>query len=318
MSMSNQTAIQTASDGIGSEQLEVIISTVCNAVQSQHTRRAYARALRDFMAWYQEQHQPSLSKAVVQSYLAERRAEGMGVGSYNQARSAIMRLVREAVDNQALSSEIATGIEHISSLKRNGVRMGNWLSKEQAELLIKIPDVSTLKGLRDRAILALLIGTGIRRTELTSLTFEHLAQREGRWVIVDMLGKGDKIRSVPMPSWCKGTIDAWAQSAGISSGLIFRAINKGDRIAGDSITAQAIYYLCEQYSREAFGEDGIIQPHDLRRTFAHLSRSGGAQIEQISLALGHASITTTERYLGTKLDLVDAACDRLNLHINGF
>jgi integrase len=100
--------------------------------------------------------------------------------------------------------------------------------------------------------------------------------------------------------------------------LVFRHINRGDKIAGNSISDQAIYYLCEQYSREAFGDQGVIQPHDLRRTFAQLSRKGGAQLEQISLALGHSSIKTTERYLGTKLDLEDAACDRLGVHVNGF
>ena len=313
--MSANKSIQTASIG---DQLEVITQTVCNSVQSQHTRRAYARALDEFMAWYQDQHMPALSKAVVQAYLSERRAEGMGVGAYNQARSAIMRLVHEAVDNMALSAEIATGIEHISSLKAEGVRMGNWLTLKQAEQLIRQPDISTLKGMRDRAILAVLIGTGLRREELCALTFEHISQREGRWVIVDLVGKRGKVRSIPVPSWAKGCIDAWTAAAGISSGLMFRAINKGDHIAGESITAQAIYYLVAQYSREAFGEDGIVQPHDLRRTFAQLARKGDANIEQISLALGHASVATTERYLGIKLDLEDAACDRLGVHINGF
>ena len=316
--MSNQTAIQTASESLSSDQLEVIISTVCNAVQSQHTKRAYARALGEFMAWYQEQHQPALNKAVVQAYLSERRAEGMGVGSYNQARSAIMRLVREAVDNQALDAQVAAGIEHISSLKREGVRMGNWLTLKQAERLIKQPDITTLKGLRDRAILGLLIGTGLRREELSHLTFEHIQQREGRWVIVDLIGKRGKVRSIPMPAWCKGTIDAWAQAAHLTDGLIFRAINKGDRIASESISSQAIYYLVVEYSAQALGEDGVVQPHDLRRSFAQLARKGGAQLEQISLALGHASVQTTERYLGIKLDLEDAACDRLGVHINGF
>jgi len=299
-------------------QLDAIIQTVCNSVQSEHTQRAYARALREFMAWYQDQHQPSLSKAVVQAYLSHARAEGMGVGAYNQARSAIMRLVREAVDNQAISEQIASGIERIESLKFTGDRMGNWLTLEQAEALIKTPDTSTLKGLRDRAILAVLIGTGIRRTELAALTFEHLAQREGRGVSVDLVGKGSKVRSIPVPSFAKGCIDAWAQASGISSGLVFRHINRGDQIASDKISAQAVYYLCEQYSREAFGDQGVVQPHDLRRTFAQLSRKGGARLEQIQLALGHSSIQTTERYLGTKLDLEDAACDRLGVHINGF
>jgi site-specific recombinase XerD len=306
------------SEGMSSEQMQIIITTICNSVQSEHTRRAYGRALHGFLAWYQEQGYPGLSKAVVQAYLAEQRASGMGVGSYNQARSAIMRLVREAVDNQALSAEVASSIEHISSLKAEGVRMGNWLTLKQAERLIKTPDITTLKGMRDRAILALLIGTGLRREELSHLTFEHIQQREGRWVIVDLIGKRGKVRSIPMPAWCKGTIDAWASSAGISAGLVFRAINKGDRIAGESISSQAIYYLVINYSREAFGDAGIVEPHDLRRSFAQLARRGGAQIEQISLALGHSSVATTERYLGIKLDLEDAACDRLGVHVNGF
>ena len=315
--MSDNRSIQTT-EGMSVAQMDAIITTICNSVQSEHTQRAYARALHGFLAWYQDRGYPGLSKAVVQAYLSERRAEGMGIGAYNQARSAIMRLVREAVDNLALSNEVASGIERISSLKFEGDRMGNWLTLEQAELLIKTPDITTLKGMRDRAILAVLIGTGIRRTELASLKFEHIAQRDGRWVIVDLIGKGSKVRSVPMPSWCKGAIDAWATAAGISSGLVFRHINRGDKLASDSISAQAVYYLCEQYSREAFGDQGVIQPHDLRRTFAQLSRKGGAQLEQIQLALGHSSIQTTERYLGTKLDLEDAACDRLGVHVNGF
>lgn len=270
------------------------------------------------MAWYQQQGAPVLSKSTVQRYLAARRAEGMGAGAYNQARSAIVRLVREAADNQAMPEQVAASIERIEGIKQKGERLGNWLSKEQAEQLIKTPDISTLKGLRDRAILAVLIGTGIRRTELCSLMFAHIAQREGRWVIVDLVGKGSKMRSVPVPSWVKACVDAWAQSAGINTCFIFRRINKGDDIAGDSITPQAIYYLVEAYSREAFGEDGVIQPHDLRRTFAQLARKGAAPIEQISLALGHSSIQTTERYLGAQLDLSDAACDRIGVHINGF
>lgn len=316
--MSDKTAIQTIPMSLSAAQLDVIIQVVCDAVQSEHTQRAYTRALREFVAWYQQQGEPGLSKYTVQRYLAARRSQGMGVGAYNQSRSAIMRLVREAVDNQAMDEQTAQGIERIESLKRTGVRLGNWLTREQAEQLIKAPDTTTLKGLRDRAILAVLIGTGIRRTELCSLTFAHLAQREGRWVIVDMIGKGSKVRSVPVPSWAKACLDAWAQAAGISSGLIFRRINRGDNIAGESITEQAVYYLCEQYSREVFGEDGVIQPHDLRRTFAQLARKGGAAIEQISLSLGHSSTLTTERYLGTQLDLSDAACDKLGLHINGF
>lgn len=309
--------IQPVPDSTSGADLQAIVQVVCDSVQSEHTRRAYSRALREFMAWYQQEGDPVLSKSTVQRYLATRRAQGMGAGAYNQARSAIVRLVREAVDNQAMPEQVAAGIERIEGLKMRGVRLGNWLTKEQAGKLVNTPDIKTLKGIRDRAILAVLAGTGIRRTELCSLTFDQLSQREGRWVIVDLVGKGGKMRSVPVPSWAKACVDAWALAAGISSGLVFRRINKGDRIAGESLTPQAVYYLVENYSRQAFGEDGIIQPHDLRRTFAQLARKGGSPIEQISLTLGHSSTQVTERYLGTQLDLTDAACDRLGIRING-
>lgn len=58
-----------------------------------------------------------------------------------------------------------------------------------------------------------------------------------------------------------------------------------------------------------------LAPHDLRRTFAKLARSGQAPLEQIQLALGHRSIQTTQRYLGSELDLADAACDRLGIRL---
>src|SRR5262245_43451944 len=82
-------------------------------------------------------------------------------------------------------------------------------------------------GLRDRAILGLLIGCGLRRDELANLTFGHLQQRDGRWVIVDIVGKGRRVRTVPVPGWAKLLVDRWAAAAGISEGLVCRRFRKG-------------------------------------------------------------------------------------------
>ena len=76
---------------------------------------------------------------------------------------------------------------------------GDW----QDYLKVHAPDISTLKGLRDRAILALLLGCDLRRAEAANLTFDHIQQRDGRWVLVDLLGERNKLRSVPMPAWTK-------------------------------------------------------------------------------------------------------------------
>ena len=175
-------------------------------------------------------------------------------------------------------------------------------------------------GLRDRAILGLLIGCGLRRDELVNLTFEHVQQREDRWVIVDIVGKGRRVRTVPVPGWAKLLIDRWAAAAGLSSGLVCRRFRKGGWLVYDvgddgharpaGMSADAIADVVSIYARP-LGWD--ISPHDLRRTFAKLARSGQAPLEQIQLALGHQNIQTTQRYLGSELDLADAACDRLGI-----
>jgi site-specific recombinase XerC len=95
--------------------------------------------------------------------------------------------------------------------------LGKWLTREQAEQLLSAPP-GPLMGLRDRAILGFLIGCGLRRDELANLTFPNLQQREGRWVIVDIVGQGRRVRTVPVPGWSKHLVDAWAAVADIALG----------------------------------------------------------------------------------------------------
>jgi integrase len=172
---------------------------------------------------------------------------------------------------------------------------------------LKAPDTKTLRGRRGRALLALPIGCGLRRAEAAGLTFDHVQQRDGRYVLIDLIGKRDKVRSVPMPNWAKAAIDEWSSASGVSEGLAFRAVNKGDRVMGDGITPQAIYNIIVRYA-EDLQKKGVA-PHDLRRTFAKLAHKGGAAIDQIQLSLGHESIQTTEEYLGVEQDLTEAPCD---------
>jgi integrase len=166
-----------------------------------------------------------------------------------------------------------------------------------------------MKGKRDRALLAVLIGCGLRRKEATALTVEHIQLRDARWVIVDLIGKDGRVRTVPMPSWTKNAIDTWLTAAGIVNELIFRSINKRGVVNGNSLTARSIFEVV-QASGSRIGMPNLA-PHDLRRTFAKLAHKGKAALEQIQLSLGHASLTTTERYLGVGQDLTDAPCDHL-------
>ncbi len=144
----------------------------------------------------------------------------------------------------------------------------------------------TLKGKRDRAILATLIGCGLRRSELVALAVDYVQQREGRWVIVDLRGKHGRIRSVPVPAWVKQALDAWTVAAGVTEAKVFRAINRYGVPTRASLSTQAVLDIVKEY---AAGLDLRVRPHDLRRTCAKLCRSGGGELEQIQLLLGHAS-----------------------------
>jgi len=175
--------------------------------------------------------------------------------------------------------------------------LGNWLSVKQAQTLLNTPDVTTTKGLRDRAILAVLLGCGLRRSEVATLTMGHIQQRDGRWCIVDLLGKHGRVRTIPMPTWVKVAIDAWTAAAGVCEGPVFRSMNRGDQAQAAALSEKVVWQLLQGYATAA-GVPGIA-PHDLRRTCAKLCRAAGGELEQIQLLLGHASVQTTERYLGT-------------------
>jgi integrase len=234
-------------------------------------------------------------------------ARSLAPASINQRLSALRKLAREATYNGLLDPVAAQGIRDIRGAKIEGTRIGNWLTKRQAEALINSPDTATLKGRRDRAMLAVMIGCGLRRDEVARLRFEDIRQREACWVIVDLRGKHGRVRSIPMPGWAKAPIDQWAASAEISAGPVLRGVNKGDRLTGDSLTRQGVWRCVAKYSD--------VAPHDLRRTYAKLAHKGGAKLDQIQLSLGHASLTMTERYLGVHQDLNDAPCDYIRLDL---
>ena len=110
------------------------------------------------------------------------------------------------------------------------------------------PDITTVKGLRDRAILTVLLGCGLRRSEVAALTFTHIQQRDGRWCIVDLRGKHGRIRTAPMPAWVKVAIDAWTSAAGVVDSHVFRPVNRADRVAGVRLGEKVVWQMLRQYA----------------------------------------------------------------------
>jgi site-specific recombinase XerD len=269
--------------------------------------------LEEFIAWYGQEPRPGFTKAAVSAWRVALEARKLGSVSINVRITAVRKLAAEAVDNGLLAPELAAGIARVKSAKSMGVRTGNWLTLKQAQALLNAPDITTTKGLRDRAIIAVLLGCGLRRSEVAALTMGHIQQRDGRWCIVDLLGKHGRVRTVPMPVWVNVATDGWIVRAGVTDGCVLRPVNRDDQVAGEVLSEKVVWQMLRPYA--AATEIAGLAPHDLRRTAAKLCRAAGGELEQIQLLLGHASVQTTERYVGTKQDLVHAPNDGIKLRV---
>lgn len=289
------------------DRMQTMIDMVLNAV-SERTRPEYARALNDFMVWYKLTEQRGLTKATFNAHVTALKARGVTDSSINQRLAALRKFASEAADNGLIDYATAFAISKVKNISIEGGRLGNWLTQDQANQMLNAPDVSTLKGKRDRAVLAVMLGGGLRREEVCSLTVEHLQQREGRWVILDLKGKRNKTRTIPIKARIKVALDLWLQAANIQTGYIFRPLRRGDHVQNKRMNAQAIWNIVKAYSPVA-----SLAPHDLRRTFAKLANKGGSSAAQIQKTLGHESVKTTEVYLGTDQDLQNAPSDCVDI-----
>jgi site-specific recombinase XerD len=125
----------------------------------------------------------------------------------NQRLAAIRKLASEAQRCGYVDSETAQAIVTVAGVSQKGRRLGRWLAWEEARTLLQAPNPHSIRGMRDRALLGVLVTCALRRGELSRMNCDHLAMRDGRWVFLDFLGKGNKTRSVAVPLWVKQEID---------------------------------------------------------------------------------------------------------------
>jgi integrase len=191
-----------------------------------------------------------------------------------------------------------------------GEKAHTWLTAKQVLLLVgAVPD--TLAGRRDRLALSLLVGAGLRRAEAISLTFEQIQLQpvKGKLrAVLEIRGKGAKDRVVPISDQLASLLDEWWPIAGRrgAKSLVLRSVSRrGD--LGDSLSDIALFNIVRRYGPAV--DRPKLAPHDLRRTYAQIGYENGVPITQISKLLGHASVTTTQRYLNLDLDLAVTVSD---------
>jgi hypothetical protein len=220
--------------------LEQAKSAVLDSLSSLSGQRTYDHAITEFVGWYCSEPRLAFNRTVVLRYRIHLEQQQYAPATINLRLAAVRRVAYEAADAGLLSPELAAGIRRVKGVRRLGVRMGNWLTPDQGRRLLHYDRPATLRTVRNHAMLAMLIGCGLRRGELLALTLDTLQQREDHWVIVNLAGKGGHVRTVPVPSWVKDAVDAWTAAAGIAQGRVFLAINKAGQVWGDGMTPKGV------------------------------------------------------------------------------
>jgi integrase len=313
MSKKHQRKSVSRSAALTIPELEQSKAAVLNTLASPHSRRSYGCAIERFIVWYCGEPRLGFNRSVVVRYRSFLESLSLSAATINLHLTAIRRLADEATESGWLSPELVTGIRRVKGVKRLGRKIGNWLTGNQAQELLNAVSQNTLQGRRDGAMLGLLLGCGLRRSEVVGLRLDHLQLRESHWVIVDLVGKGGRIRTVPVPNWCKGLVDVWLRHSGVNEGKVFRRVLKNGARQDAGVTANVVWYAVKRCAKRA----GInnLAPHDLRRSCARLCHACGGDLEQIQFLLGHASVQTTERYIGCKQNLKEAVNDRFGISV---
>jgi site-specific recombinase XerD len=296
---------------LGLPDLEQAKIAVLATLRSPESQRSYRHAIDEFVLWYCSEPRLSFNKTVVTRYRIHLEERQLAPDTVNVRPAAVRRLAYEAADTGLLSPELAAGIRRVKGSKKLGVRLGNWLTANEARSLWQTPDTCTLKGKRDRAMLAVLLGCGLRRSELTDLTLDHLERREAHWAIVDLIGKGGHVRTISVPDWVNKTVDDWLRAARVTEGSVFRRVCRTGMAWGTEMTEKFVWHVVKQYARQM----GISKfaPHDLRRSCARLWHGAGGELEQIQFLLDHVSVQTTEKYSGCKQRFREAMNDVIGI-----
>src|SRR5467141_4509547 len=143
---------------LGLPDLEHVKSAVLVSLRSPESQRSYRRSIEDFVFWYCSEPRLSFNKTVVTRYRIHLEDRLLAPGTINVRLAAVRRLAYEAADTGLLSPDLAAGIRRVKGAKKVGVRLGNWLTAEQAKALLRAPDRDSMKGKRNYALLAMLLG----------------------------------------------------------------------------------------------------------------------------------------------------------------
>lgn len=259
-----------------------------------------------------DNYAPSTARA----HLSTIRARYDALARDNVLRDTLYRMADEIAgngsDRKAFVDEVIERMKNAADPKHTSVKVKVRqdrpdsdqlrLSSEQASALLAAPGVDTNQDLRDTAVIALMLCTGVREAELSAVDINDLRQRLGGELALHVRdGKGCRERLIPYGelSWVLAIIDSWLDKAGIETGPVFRGLYKGgNKLRPGPLSVRAIEYILVSYPIMVDGELTAVKPHDCRRTYARLLYEAGVDLVAIQQNLGHSDIKTTLGYIG--------------------
>lgn len=170
------------------------------------TRRVYDSHISKYLTWSAE---AVLTRESVKAYIRSLELSGASPQVRNQALAALKKLAHEAGELAWIEPGASAQIQSIKSKKVSGIRSGRWLTIEQVAQLLGAVDRTNIIGKRDAAVLALLIGCGLRRAEACELDTAQLRAVAGRTIIMNLKGKGGRVRSIGVPAWAQTLVAQW-------------------------------------------------------------------------------------------------------------
>jgi site-specific recombinase XerD len=256
------------------------------------SRRTMAQALESIAAitrgfpWHEMRHQ---HVAAVRSTLAERHA----AATANKMLAALRGVLKACWRLGLMSGEDYQRAIDVRAVKGSTLPRGRALEAGELRSLFRACATdATIAGRRDAALLAVLYGAGLRRSEAAGLTLADYNPQTGELRIVQ--GKGNKDRLAYVTNGARAALDAWLMIRGTESGPLFVPIRKGGTMQRRAMTDQAIYGMLVKRAADA----GVphFSPHDLRRSFVSDLLDSGADVSQVQRLAGHANVQTTLRY----------------------
>jgi integrase/recombinase XerD len=275
---------------------EVIIERFLDALWMEHglsanTLAAYRRDLISCARWLAANrlHLTQACRADLIRYIGTRVTAGAHPRSTARLLSSLRRLYRYLLREGVLATDPTEELES----PKLGRPLPKSLSEEQVEKLLAGPDVSSTLGLRDRAMLETLYATGLRVSELVTLTLAQLNREAG---FVRVIGKGRKERLVPLGDEATSWLTRYLAEARTSLINARQSDALFPTARGGAMTRQAFWHNLKRYARCAGIDEKLLSPHTLRHAFATHLLNHGADLRVVQMLLGHADLSTTQIY----------------------